>query len=472
MEALESSQYPMAAMAAANLLRNRQLLEAELGYHPDFTPPAPPHYKGKYAWDESKHVIIQAREHTHESLQAAKRGYRSIFQGQLQNGIIPNGQNTRRRIEPERWVSNPGQDHSNYTQPPIEAFALAELYGGLQKEEGIASVEAAENAKELLREMYEPTKLYYEYFDKFRRVAPDDRRMFIVHPHETGRDSDPTYRYLKRWMLERDGVNTPFLTDKANIGLDYLQSLLISRRLAQAGDDMEKARQVCGAVDLMMNCLLVDNLRIMSDLAAELGKDADEEYFNQYADGVEAKLIEKNWFAEARDGEGMFYSTDINDQPLIETTVNNLFPTLLTNLSENQLQSELSLLDESFDTPHPLPSVGTTSRNFDPHYQQKGRIWMGPSWIDMDLLIGERGLLMQLHRPDLSHRTDLLQGCYGWAGRLKESAENLVLNSGLWEFYDPYTGQGYRKCSRGFGWSNLGFVFKPIEVPDGLELEV
>lgn len=455
---MERISYPKSPIAVSNLERNRLALASKLGRMPEWTPPSPPHYEGLYLWDEVMHDVINARHGSTGSLAVARRGYKALLEGQQDNGLIPNAQHIHRRFDPEKIAGFNGEDHSNYTQPPILAFGVSEIYDGLLAEEG------AESAQTFLSDIYEQTKFFYEYLDNFRKVASDDRRMFIINPHETGIDSGPTYDKWKTWRLPRQGLSTPFFIDKANIGLDYLQSVAISRRLGKSGNDMEKARQSFGAVDLMMNCLLVDNLYIMSDLALKLGKTEDVGYFSKYASDIEEKIHEKNWFPEARAGSGMFYSTDLNGNPLVDETINNLFALLLPNLNEDQLESVLFLMDNSFDTKFVLASVGTGSRNFDPHYREFERLWRGPIWMITNFLIYEEGLLKQLTRTELAHRPDLLKNIYGWAVRIAEDSETLLDNEGPREFYNPLTGKGQRSRTLMFGWSNAAYTMTPIKL--------
>jgi hypothetical protein len=471
-ERMEIVDYPNSHIAAANLHENRLELAKRIGSYPLYTPPAPGHYWGLYLWDEAFHAIIDARHGTTESLTAASAGIRTLIAGQREDGFIPNFQNLgpRRRIDPESLFGYESAEHSNYIQPPVLALAVAEVTKALYRHNDMDKSEDESPASDLLSDFYPSLKLFYEYFDKYRSSSPDDRRIFIIHPHETGRDSDPTFDYLKPYRLNRRGLDTPLIIDKANIVLDYLQIVEYGIRLRRVNGDMQKARELCGTLDVMMNCILVDNLDVMATLAKKLGKTEDAEYFSKYAREVEDKILTKMWFSAERAGHGAFYAIKGDGEPIKEISISNIFPLLLPNLSEDQLESVLDLMDASFDTPFPLPSVATDSPNYDPHNRESDRLWRTGVWGNANWYINERGLRKQRLREELAHRQDLLQRCDRWSDRVTGSSLSLLAMNGPMEFYNPVTGEGQRKRVKNFAWSNLGYVIKPCYLED-LSLE-
>lgn len=452
--------YPDSSIAAANLEFNRQALAKKTGNYPNYTPPSPGHYWNWYLWDEVFHVIIDARHGSEASLRVAQAGLNTTVENQDEDGFIAN---TQRLGAPKRWLELEDHDdpYRQYSQPPVLALGLAEVYRALKNQTGLEDQQPEVESHTFAVKIFDRATRSYKHLGTHRRASENDRRMFIIHPHETGRDSDPTYDYLKPFRLPRHGIATPFYVDKANTLLDYGQILWFEKQLKKAKGDIETVRSLFGAHDLMMNCMLVDNLRIMTDLAAELGRDEDQQYFSLYAHDVEQQVLSKMWVPEARAGRGAFYSTDKNDVPIIETTVNNLAPLLLPNLSENQLESLLDVMDESFNVNFPLPSVGTTSRSYDPHYRELERLWRGGTWINLNWYYAERGLREQAKNPAFKDRPDLVNRCLYWDDRITKSSRNLLSLSGPREFYDPDRGNGQRWRTKSFGWSNLGYVSLP-----------
>jgi glycogen debranching enzyme len=131
---------------------------------------------------------------------------------------------------------------------------------------------------------------------------------------------------------------------------------------------------------------------------------------------------------------------------------------ILPNLRENQLEAVLDLMDSSFNVPYPLPSVATTSPNYDPHNRELDRLWRGPVWMNTNWYLADRGLKTQLNRSELSHRRDLIERCAEWEQRIIVSSKELLDLSGPYEHYNPLNGEAQRKRVRNFAWSNLGYV--------------
>ena len=151
----------------------------------------------------------------------------------------------------------------------------------------------------------------------------------------------------------------------------------------------------------------------------------------------------------------VFYGLDIDGKLNKKITVSNLFPLLLPNISEEQTERILQLLESPswFGTKYPIPSVPTNSRDYDPHFIEK-RLWRGPVWINTNWHLAE-ALLYQAERfndsnPILSERLQ------NKALYIIHKTAEMTDNEGLWEFHDPENGKGYRITP--FGWSGLAKV--------------
>ena len=478
-EALERANITHASFASKNLHISRVRVGRRVGRYLEYTPPDPGHYLELYYWDEVFATIIDAEYGTEASLGAAERGIKSLFKGQYESGFIPNIQDMKisrlTELKPEQMLGFDSKDHSNYTQPPIVALGISKIYKARKNQEGVSKELRDHQAKEFLSSVYEPMKRAYEFLDLNRRVAPDDRRVFIIHPHETGRDSDPTYRGLKRVMIPRKGEHTPKIIDRTNTFLDYGQILLFGNKLKRANGDMAKIRELFGAVDLMFNCMLADNLHVAAELALELAGTGDDEasrqyrqdasWFRQYAIDVEGKLQDKNWFPKARNGKGGFYSTDKDGRPYNEVGINNLAPLMLPNLSEEQIRSLSHMLDNDFDVPYPLPSVGKFSKNFDPHNQQLDRLWEGSTWINLNWYYSERGIKRLIDNRAVQQDRLLKFRLQSWAIRLARKSKELYAMNGAKEFYDSITGRAQRTYRvKNFAWSNLALIMTGVRL--------
>ena len=355
-----------------------------------------------------------------------------------------------RQLDPER-IAFKGEDNgSNYTQPPVLALAVAETFESTAEQN-------LPQAKLFLYEMYPSLKRFYEYFETYRSNSARNKLIGVIHPHETGRDSDPTFDQIKPLRLKRNGVDTPRTTDLINVPIDYLSVLAYGVKLKRDNGDLSKTRKRFWINDVMMNCIYVDNLYQMSKLAGIQGLERDSEYFSKLAETVEEQIMSKMWFPNARSGQGAFYALNKTGSPINEISISNLFPLVLPNISEYQLRSLLDMMDRSFNTPYPLPSVATDSPNYDPHNREIDRLWRGPTWINTNWYIVERGLKIQLSRSDIDN-TNLLDRVQTWESRIIDSSRALLDKSGLAEHYDPITGAGQRKRVKNFAWSNLGYM--------------
>ncbi len=455
-------QKPDSQTAAANLRQNRLTLGPRLGLiESPYTPPDPRKYPHPYYWDSltaarigdhAAYDALMGEQPDGETyLLAAAADIREVAKGE-KNGFIPNIQFRVKNLDWERkHVLKKGAEGTNYMQPPLFARALFETYLVMQAYGENGNQAMTEAAERLLLDMYPVAKRHYNFWDRTRRNGPDDPLIGTPHPHETGRDSDPTFDALKPYRLRRNGLNTPWWVDKANIGLDYAQILAHGRRLTEAGGDLQKMRELYWMNDVMMNCIYVDNLYCMADLATVAGKTDEAIDFSRRGREVEDQVLRSMWDEK----DQRFYALDGQGQHIKETTISNLFPVLLPNVRPEQLKAMLDLMDSSFNTPYPLPSVTTDSDNYDPHNREWDRLWRGPKYIIVDEMIA-RGLHMQATRSVIAHHTQLRMRADGWAWRIKESSYNVVAVHGAREHYNPITSQGQRWRVRNFAWSNYG----------------
>ena len=446
--------YPDAEKGAFNLWQNRLVLGKKLGIvESAHTPPADGHYWDTYFWDSLFAAIINSRAGG-KWLDASWRELRAVTDGQEEDGFIANQQfgPIKRWMDLERRLGFEKEAKgSNYTQPPILALAIAETYEATREQDSAKALAS-------LRGIYPRAKKFYNYLERDRSNGLGNMLIGVVHPHETGRDSDPTFDFIKPARLQRSGINTSRARDLANVAIDYASINVHGRKLRSAKGDIEKAREIFWVNDVMMNCMYADNLYLMADLAKELGEQEDERHFSELAETVEQQILDKMWFPEARGGKGAFYALNKDGSPILETSISNLFPLVLRNLREEQLEALLDQMDESFDTPYPLPSVATDSPNYDPHNRELDRLWRGPDWINVIYYLQDRGLKMQIKRPDLSHRGNLIDRCVQWDHKTVKSSKTLVYTHGPREHYNPITGKPQRWRVKNFAWSNLAYV--------------
>lgn len=448
------------------LLLDQRAAMAKFG-NPDakHTPPSAidGHYPHVYLWDSCFSAKTFAR---HGYTKEAVEEMETVFEGQLENGFIPNMQfaPNGRTFDPERRTFMNPRDRSDYTQPPLMAETILEIHKAHIK------FGRDSEARELLEKFYPNLTKAYDFFKNERQNSPEDPLIGNIHPHETGRDSDPTFDFIKL-RLSRNGAKTSQTVDYINTALDYASIITYNVRARMKKWDTEKLREIFWVNDVMFNTMYVKNLRALADISANLGKYEDEFEYRDLVSKVEEQILTQMWDQDARDGNGAFYALDKTasqsipaiehiqrsngytgprDERIREITISNLFPLQLENLPLDKLASCLSLISKSFYTFSPLPTVPIDSPHYDPSYQQKN-MWRGPTWIWMNDCIAE-ALAMQASRLKTgiannifteSEALELINYCDDYSKWIYNSSWKLTKESYA-EFYDPFTGEPKR----------------------------
>lgn len=452
------------------------------------TRPAVPHYDHLWLWDE-----IFAGE-IHRALgnpEKADAGIRSLFTGMDQRtGFIPNmnyqtGHNWR---DIEAFTFNRPDIGSSYTQPPIIAWGAWETYEAYKKQG------KQKEGTQFLKDIYGSVSNdgasglvgFYSYFSNFRENGNESKLVGNIHPHETGRDSDPSLR-----------PDLPFLPGKgrivglANGLLDYGTILLLNAKQGMADAYPEKGRPTIRDIvsfkkrqerkekrkdrrydwnpenarknfwvnDVMFNALYVDNLRYMAKIGQELGQPTEE--YETRANEVEQEMLDKMW----NEQDGIFYNLDKNGKQIKEASITCPFPIVLDNIPENQLKPLVEKMGDPqwFDREFPFSTVPAKSRYYYPHYTEP-RLWKrGEVWINTNKLL-INGLMKQVQRDDISSeiKDQILPVLKKAVTQTKQLVGNDLLTTGTsHEFYDPENGKGYR--IKGFTWSLGGLHFNEAE---------
>lgn len=427
----------------------------------EYTRPAN-HYPHQFLWDSSYAAIIYARR---GKLENAETEIQTLLKGMDQKtGFIPN---MRFHQEVKWWdlesyTFNDRSFGSSYTQPPLLAYAVWEIYESFIKEG------EKEKGKKFLRDIYGEVgqekvsglKGSYEYFIKYRENGNGSKLIGVIHPNETGRDSDPSLKQGARRILHH-GVIANFGLQKAmhtvNTGLDVVSAAKINVKAKLLQWDLKKMKEkVYWVNDVMFNVFYANNLRYLSRIADELNNDTDAQYYKDLANAIEKEIVDKMW----NDDDKFFYNLDKNGNQIPIASITGLFPITLDNISEDQLTGLLDKIENQnwFGTPYPLPSLPVNSPYYDPHYEEK-RLWRGPVWINLNHGIAEEGLVKQIER--FEHNKKLSYRMINFLKHLVEKTEELPSKNGpvnFFEFYDPETGRGYR--INYFTWTLLALHFE------------
>lgn len=432
--------------------RSRQVLERN--WNGSHTRPSPPHYPDAFLWDSGWAAVINARRGEPER---AAIELKTILEGEdSETGFIPN----RRLIGPINWRDLESWTftewgRSNYTQPPILPHAALEVYNSLKRKGQV------QQGEKFLQAIYGETqagklsglKGTYEYFGGHRENGNGSKLIGVIHPYETGRDSDPSLQQ-GAFRIPHKGIIAKFTPLAAktipliNTAIDYGRIAKHNIRARIHGWKPKEVRDIYWVNDVMVNVIYANNLRDMSRISNELSNTKDSSSYSNLAEEVEKEILEKMWSQD----NGFFYNLDKNGNQIPIASISGLFPLTLEGISQHQLSSLLDKLESPdwFDTPYPIPSLPVNSQFYDPHYDEK-RMWRGPVWINLNFLIAEEGIAKQLER--FKDNEDLSRRLLGYLDHLVTKTEELAEKSGFREFYDPESGKGYRV--KDFTWSIL-----------------
>jgi glycogen debranching enzyme len=130
----------------------------------------------------------------------------------------------------------------------------------------------------------------------------------------------------------------------------------------------------------------------------------------------------------------MYFSRDfISNHLLREPTIAGLMPLYAGTISKDRADKLVKILlnDHVYWLNHPVPSVPRNVRGFD-----QNRYWQGPTWINTNWMIID-GLSRMGYEKE--------------ANALKSHTIELMREHGIWEYYNPMSGQGLGSAD--FSWS-------------------
>lgn len=407
-----------------------------------YTAPSPNVYAHQWLWDS----VFSAIGWAHLDVKRAEQEIYSLLKGQWHNGMIPHmifNNNPRFAGDRNIWrssVSRNSPEHvatSGITQPPILAEAVVRIGKQLNKPGRI-----------LFYKRVLPSLVRYHEWLYAERDPHHEGLVFQIHPYETGLDNTPPWMselhdHVRPWwisiigglplnwfvnIIRRDTRSLP--PDQRMVNADALLSWNIIRRLRRKHYDITKIMH--GSVflieDVSFNSMLVRNNTILTKIAAVARIKLPEDLITnmQLTELALANLYEEKY--------GMYFSRDFASHKLLqEPTIAGLMPLYAGTVSPERAQRLVQVLTNhhAFGLKYPVPSVPRTSRSF-----EAKRYWQGPVWINMNWMI-----IDGLER-------------YGYsveANSLRQKTISMVQAVGVWEYYNPLTGEGLG--SPAFSWS-------------------
>lgn len=368
-----------------------------------YTLPSPDSYPYQWLWDSCFHAIILSHYNTGD----AKKELLSLVAKQFESGMIPhmNYWQEPKKIK-FRKIDWGKKSSSSITQPPMLAFAVWQIY---QKDQDL----------EFLSNLYSYMKRFYDYLLKER----DPRRHHIagiLNPDESGEDNSPRFDQL---------LNLP---PKQTIKQNYNKRLELIKKNRECNFDAPFCmKNFFWVKDVPFNSILVENLRILSHIAAKLNIDKERQYYSH-----QAILIKHTMRSLMLEG-GIFWSLYGKDYKKIKVKTWAIFSPLFAKVATSQeaksLIKNFFLNPDEFYLPFILPTTSKSEAAFDPNGFWRGPIWMATNWIVF------KGLQNY--------------GFHAEAKYLLDSSLKLLEKSGFREQFNPITGRGYG--ARNFTWGGL-----------------
>jgi hypothetical protein len=191
--------------------------------------------------------------------------------------------------------------------------------------------------------------------------------------------------------------------------------------------------------DLALNCVYASGWRVLAELALELGDTATHQRCLDEAAKSSSAIQQKMWNAETGSFQTVYTDFDGVDKFSLANSVQNLFPLLLSDLPQERVDGIVAQIADpaKFASPYSVPTVAMDDPQFCPTFDAdlmwRGPIWGFTNWFVLEGL-GVHGQL-QLQETLLTR----------WVG--------LVNQSGIYEHYNPLTGEPYGAV--GLGMSTL-----------------
>jgi hypothetical protein len=296
---------------------------------------------------------------------------------------------------------------------------------------------------EFLKEYIPKVVAYFDWWANTRTFIKGSPLVFILHGWESGLDASPAYDLAY-------GVNStnpdfwelyPQFEElciyyTAEFGWNVTE---ISQSIPPP--DLGFLWNFFQVIDVGVNSVYAAGWRVLSELAENIGDTQTSQKCKNMQMEVEAAIIKQLWnpklgrfINQYRDSAtGNILTTEVE-------VVQTLFPILLESLPAdilNQILNGQLLNTSKFWLAYPVPSVSADQPQFTPVFTTD-LMWRGPTWPILNWFVME-GLMFH-------GKNDI-------ANQLMQRWIQLYQKSGVWEQYNPITGENYGAV--GLGMSTL-----------------
>lgn len=401
-----------------------------------FIAPAKKEYVYQFLWDTGFHAIVLSNFDT----DWAKSEITNYLKAQWDDGFLPHiifwkGQTH----DLPHWAFLESKlslrpQTSAITQPPIFPIAVEEIFEKDPDKEFLKVVlPKLAAANRWLTENRDPDK---------------DGLVSIISPNESGMDELPVFQIVSGFAGQ----------DLVRLHYAFRKPDLLNQRYNFNSKIILK-KDYFNVEELLFNVVFIESNRALSRLFTKIGDAQEATYFEKLAALGEKALIEKCWDSK----DAIFYTLySKKEQKAKVKTIASLLPLFLEGLSEEKVKLLLTkhlLNPGEFWTNYPVPTVSQDEAHYSPlefpnygHdfgvkvvnkiyltlYKELKMLWRGPTWIATNWFI-VRGL--RKHGQEKS------------ADQIVERMVAMIEKWGFREYYNPETGQGYRR--KNFGWSTL-----------------
>lgn len=378
-----------------------------------YTVPSPRLYPYQWLWDSGFIALGWA---TFDERRAWME-LETLLAAQWANGMVPHivfhDTNPDYFPGPELWQGRGPIPSSGISQPPILASIVRRLFER-------ANHRALAEAK--ARALYPRLYAFHRWF--YRARDPEGTGLVaVLHPWESGMDNSPLWdtalaRAPRVPMAKLRRDTDVVAAEQRPHAEEYERYLGLVVALREVGyDEVEGYRAAPFKVACaLMNAVLQRANRDLLALAKALGEDAGElEAWIARGDAALMTLYDPD--------DGLFYARDLVSGELIRIPGCDSLAPLFSGATGPWVARLAETLDRwQTRTRYLVPSIDPAHERFEPR-----RYWRGPVWLNLNWLLAE----------GLSEH-----GFTALAERLKRDSFALVATSGVYEYFDPYTGDG------------------------------
>lgn len=382
-----------------------------------FVAPANEEYVYQWLWDTGFHAIVLS----HFDTNRAKDEIRNFLKGQWGNGFLPHiiFWGNKKRLPHWAYIESAlslRPRTTSITQPPVFPLSIEAIY-------------KKDKDNNFLKEVLPHLARHHRWLLENRDID-QDFLISIISPNESGMDELPVFQVAAGYT----GLDT------ARLHFTYRRGDVLNQRYRFSNKKILE-KDYFNVEELLFNTVFVEASRSLSRLFKIIGNTPEAAYFKMVADKSEESLLTKCWDTKDK----IFYSLYSKEEKFANVkTVASLIPLFLDGLKGEKLEQLVThhvLNPNEFMTKFPFPSVSKDEKYYVPGDTPRHQIkllWRGPTWIATNWFV-VKGL--QKHGYD-----DI-------AKKVIEKMSHMIETSGFREYYNPETGEGYRR--QNFGWSTL-----------------